>query len=339
MATTEYPLIENGISQGSLNLPDNHSVQGLAAGIEAAYHAYGISDVGHPKCVIFLVQGGERNVFDQRHLEYQIAKASPTIPVFRLAFTDILTHTSIANSSKRQLLYHLPRNPAKVFEVAVIYLRAGYGPGDYPDQSAWDARYHLERSAAIKCPTVLTQLAGTKKVQQVLATPQPSSAPSALGKFIKDDTDSARELWKTFTNIYPMDTSEAGLEARKKALDPELCQNYVLKPQREGGGNNTYRSAIPEFLKSVPESHWGSYILMELITPPPVSNIILRNGNTEQGGVICELGIYGTCVWDQATGEVTHNEEAGYLLRTKGDKSEEGGVAAGYGCMDSCYLV
>jgi glutathione synthase len=136
-----------------------------------------------------------------------------------------------------------------------------------------------------------------------------------------------------------MDTSEAGLEARKKALDPEQAESYVLKPQREGGGNNIYRGAIPGFLHSIPESHWSSYILMELITPPPVSNIILRNGQLEQGGVICELGIYGTCLWDQDTGEVKHNEQAGYLLRTKGDKSEEGGVAAGFGCMDSCCLV
>ncbi|KFA81461.1 hypothetical protein S40288_03301 [Stachybotrys chartarum IBT 40288] len=339
LATTEYPLLEQAIPQGSLDLPANDSVGGLAGGIEAAYHAYPASEHGHPKCVIFLVQGGERNVFDQRHLEYHVANAKPSIPVFRLAYADILKHTSVSNTAKRELLYHLPRNHTKVFEVAVVYLRAGYGPGDYPDQSAWDARYQLERSAAIKCPTVLTQLAGTKKVQQILATPRPSSEPSRLGRFINDDTDEAKELWKTFTNIYPMDTSEAGLEARKKALDPELCQAYVLKPQREGGGNNTYRGAIPEYLRSIPESHWGSYILMEIITPPPVSNVILRNGKIEQGGVICELGIYGTCVWNQDSGVIQHNEEAGYLLRTKGDKSEEGGVAAGYGCMDSCSLV
>ncbi|PCD40675.1 hypothetical protein FGRA07_01946 [Fusarium graminearum] len=315
------------------------NTRGLAAGIEAAYNVSPQSELGHQKCVIFLVQDGERNIFDQRHLEYQIIKSSPSIPVFRLPYSQILKHTKIAETSKRQLLYHLPRNPTKVYEVAVIYMRSGYGPSDYPDQQAWDARYHLERSNAIKCPTVLTQLAGTKKVQQILATPRPSSSPSALSRFIRDDTDDAAELWRTFTNIYPMDTSDAGLEARKKALDPKACQDYVLKPQREGGGNNIYRGAIPGFLKSVPESHWGSYILMELITPPPVNNIILRNGNLEQGGVICELGIYGTCVWDQITGKVHHNEEAGYLLRTKGDKSEEGGVAAGFGCMDSCTLV
>ncbi|KAJ3469183.1 hypothetical protein MRS44_003248 [Fusarium solani] len=339
LATTEYPLLDNAIPQGSLDLPDNSSTRGLAAGIEAAYNAYPKSELGHQKCVIFLVQDGERNIFDQRHLEYQIISSSPSTPVFRLPYSQILKHTEIAKTPKRQLLYRLPRNPSKVYEVAVIYMRSGYGPSDYPDQQAWEARYHLERSNAIKCPTVLTQLAGTKKVQQILATPRPASAPSALSRFIRDDTDAAAELWRTFTNIYPMDTSDAGLEARKKALDPEACQAYVLKPQREGGGNNIYRGSIPSFLKSIPESHWNSYILMELITPPPVSNIILRNGSLEQGGVICELGIYGTCVWDQSSGKIHHNEEAGYLLRTKGDKSEEGGVAAGFGCMDSCTLV
>lgn len=136
-----------------------------------------------------------------------------------------------------------------------------------------------------------------------------------------------------------MDDTPAGLEARKIALDPEQCKRYVLKPQREGGGNNTYRSAIPPFLKSLPESHWKSFILMELITPPPVHNMILRNGNVEQGGVICELGVYGTCLWNSETRKVLWNKKAGYLLRTKGDQSEEGGVAAGFGAMDSCLLV
>jgi glutathione synthase len=176
-------------------------------------------------------------------------------------------------------------------------------------------------------------------VQQILATPTSPQTPSILNRFIKDSQNEIEELEKTFTNIYPLDESPAGLEARKLATDPEHCKAYVLKPQREGGGNNIYRTAIPPFLKSLPETHWKSYILMEIITPPPVHNTILRNGVLEQGGVICELGVYGTCLWDQGTKEVIHNEEAGYLLRTKGDKSEEGGVAAGFGSMDSCRLV
>lgn len=338
LAATEYPLLESVAGQGPYDLPENTSTQGLAAGLQAAYKTYGNSELGHQTCVIFLVQGGERNIFDQRHLEYELQRSS-NAPVFRLPFSKILQQTSIADTPKRQLLYRLPSNPSKVFEAAVVYLRAGYGPGDYPNTADWDARYHVERSNAIKCPTVLTQLAGAKKVQQVLATPKPSSQPAELGRFIQEGSKDFQEIWQTFTNIYPMDTSEAGLAARKLALDPEQCQKYVLKPQREGGGNNFYRSAIPPYLKSIPESHWGSYILMELITPPPVTNIILRNGELEQGGVICELGRYGACVWNQKTKEILYNEDAGYLLRTKGDQSEEGGVAAGFGCMDSVNLV
>lgn len=338
LAATEYPLLESPAAQGPYNLPENKSTQGLAAGLHAAYTAYGKSQLGHTTCIIFLIQGGERNIFDQRHLEYELQQSSSAL-VFRLPFSEILQRTSIADTPQRQLLYHLPSNPSKTFEAAVVYLRAGYGPSDYPSPTDWDARHHIERSNAIKCPTVLTQLAGAKKVQQVLATPKPSSQPAELGRFIPESSEDFTQIWQSFTNIYPMDTSEAGLAARKLAQDPVQCQKYVLKPQREGGGNNFYRSSIPPYLKSIPESHWGSFILMELITPPPVTNIILRNGQLERGGVICELGRYGACLWNQDTKDILYNEDAGYLLRTKGDQSEEGGVAAGFGCMDSVHLV
>ncbi|EGY14850.1 glutathione synthetase [Verticillium dahliae VdLs.17] len=248
LASAEYPLLEKAIPTGTLDLPENDSARGLAAGIRAAHDAYGESELGHERCVLFIVQDGERNVFDQRHIEYALTETAWPIRVFRLPSSQILQHTTVADTAKRQLLYHLPRNPSQLFEVSVAYLRFGYGPDDYPDQRAWDARHHLERSAAIKCPTILSQVAGTKKVQQVLATPPPPP-------------------------------------------------------------------------------------------PPFVANVILRNGALEAGGVVCELGIYGTCLWDQATGAVLRNEEAGCLLRTKGDTSNEGGVAAGFGCMDSPSLV
>ncbi|KAK9779506.1 hypothetical protein AB5N19_12808 [Seiridium cardinale] len=344
LSATEYSLLSKPVSKGQTRLPDNHSTKGLAHGIIQAYTAYGKATTGEQKCVIFLTQGGERNIFDQKHLEYEVSGPPLSIPVFRLPFSRVLQHTKLAEGEGRQLLYTPPQLPHLTFEVAVIYMRCGYGPSDYPDDSAWEARYHLERSAAIKCPTVLTQVAGTKKVQQVLATPTEPSKPSILHRFLSPATHlGLKDLEATFTNIYPLDNSPAGQEARKLALDLEECNKYVLKPQREGGGNNIYRSSIPDFLKSKPEDHWGAYILMELITPPPVRNTILRNGKLETGGVICELGIYGTCLWDQRENEeskvIRFNEMAGYLLRTKGDQSEEGGVAAGFGCMDSVALI
>lgn len=54
-------------------------------------------------------------------------------------------------------------------EVAVVYFRAGYSPDDYFGRTEWDARLKLERSTAIKSPSIGYHLAGTKKVQQVLA--------------------------------------------------------------------------------------------------------------------------------------------------------------------------
>jgi glutathione synthase len=231
------------------------------------------------------------------------------------------------------------------YEATVLYFRAGYSPTEFPTTDAWTARLHLERSRAIKCPSILTHLAGTKKIQQVLATP----GSAHLSRFLPD-VAVAERVRATFTNIYPMDESPEGLEARKLALDHESCRGFVLKPQREGGGNNVYRGDIPGYLKGLgKEELYKAYILMEIIEPPPVRNVILRNGVLEKGGVIGELGVYGACLWEQCgeegregkemQGKVLYNEEAGWLLRTKGDKSEEGGVAAGFGAMDSVLLV
>src|SRR5271168_2806444 len=113
--------------------------------------------------------------------------------------------------------------------------------------------------------------------------------------------------------MYPLDSSQQGLQARELAFSNS--EAYVLKPQREGGGNNIYRSKIPSFLKSLPdESHYNAYILMELIQPPPLDNSIIREGKVVTGPVIGELGVYGTIVWHE-DGRIIQNEMAGWLLR------------------------
>jgi len=115
----------------------------------------------------------------------------------------------------------------------------------------------------------------------------------------------------------------------------------VLKPQREGGGNNTYGEDIPDYLEKIDKSTWKGFILQELIETAPLSNSIYRNGQINAGRVICELGVYGVCVWRTAHQkvEILHNSEAGWLLRTKAAESHEGGVAAGFGALDSVYLT
>ncbi|KAK5109506.1 hypothetical protein LTR62_006958 [Meristemomyces frigidus] len=319
-------------------LPDATSVPKLAEAMALAHRAYGPSSSALPTCVIFLVQDPERNVFDQRHVEYAL-NTNHGVRTFRLPFQRILDDTAL--DPDRKLLYTPPHSPSKSYEVTLLYFRAGYSPDEYKSDRDWHARLHLERSAAIKCPSILTQLAGTKKVQQVLATPQ---SPH-LKHFLPNENQAAAVL-RTFAPIYPMDKSPAGLEARRLAQNPSAATRFVLKPQREGGGNNIYRSSIPQFLKSTPESHWPAHILMEMIEPPAQKNSIFRNGEVATGGVICELGVYGACLWrsgvvngERRGREVVENFEAGYLLRTKGMGSEEGGVAAGFGSVDSVCLV
>ncbi|KAF2004551.1 glutathione synthase [Amniculicola lignicola CBS 123094] len=318
------------------SLRESESAASLARGLAVAHTAYGKSQSGYPLCVLFVVQDPERNVFDQRHLEYPLLEENG-VRSFRLPFNQALADTKL--ESDRALVYVPPNAPSKKYEVTTIYFRAGYSPDDYPKEEDWRARLHLEKSRAIKCPSILTQLAGCKKVQQVLATPH---SPH-LNRFLPDESVASRVL-ETFAPIYPLDQSEAGQQAIKLAKDPNSAARYVLKPQREGGGNNIYRKAIPPFLAKLPETHWPAYILMEMIEPPPQKNAILRNGEIQKGGVICELGIYGVCLWKNGSkegdaGEIIENFEAGYLLRTKGNQSEEGGVAAGFGAVDSCCLV
>lgn len=308
----------------------------MAAGIAEAHKAYGASrsTSSLPLCVLFVVQEPERNIFDQRHLEY--ALQSRGVLVFRLPFDAAMAQTSIPeDNSGRPLIYTPPHSPSTPYEATVLYFRATYSPNEFKDANAWHARYHLERSAAIKCPSILTHLAGTKKVQQVLATPSSQD----LARFIPDETEAAK-IRNTFAAIYPMDKSEAGDHAKKLATSTESSQGYVLKPQREGGGNNIYRQAIPKFLKDLgSEDTWQGHILMEIIEPPSQQNSLFRAGEVRTGEVIAEFGVYGACLWNSSSSQPLYNEEAGYLLRTKGRESEEGGVAAGFGTVDSICLV
>ncbi|KAJ5689122.1 hypothetical protein N7462_003514 [Penicillium macrosclerotiorum] len=325
-----HPLLQSGPP------PENTSVETLSGGLANAHKAYGPSKSSPelPLCVLFIVQDGERNVFDQHALQKRLT-GHHKIPVFRVPSNHIFDHTSIpSDNSSRPLIYRPAHSPASAFEVTTVYLRAYYSPDEYKSSRDWEARLHLERSAAIKCPSVLNQLAGCKKVQQVLAEP---TGLDHLSKFLGGiDSTVITRLRETFAPQYDLSPNGQG---RDLALNPETAMNHVLKPQREGGGNNIYKAEIPGFLRSIPEADWKGWVLMELINPTPnAENVALRNdGEVLRGNVISELGIYGTILWDN-TGKILHNDQGGWLLRTKGKEVNEGGVAAGFSSLDSMVL-
>lgn len=326
-----HPLLNSSV------LPENKPVETLSAGLAVAHRAYGPTKSlpARHLCILFIVQENERNLFDQIPLQQQLTKEHG-IPVFRLPSTEILNHTSISSSNPaRPLIYHPPHFAGVEYEATTIYLRSFYAPSEYKSERDWEARSHLERSAAIKCPTVLNQLAGSKIIQQVLAE---NTGQDNLAKFLADTKPSMiSRLRATFAPQYDLSSSGRG---RELALNPETAANHVLKPQREGGGNNIYKTEIPDFLRSIPEPDWKRWILMELIHPPTnAKNIALRSdGEVLEGHVISELGVYGTILWDQKGGNVLHNEEGGHLLRTKAKDVNEGGVASGFSSLDSIVL-
>lgn len=332
----------------SKSLPQNPTITALSAGLATAHQAYGKSKSSSekPLCIIFIVQSPENNAFDQHALSDQLW-TTHSIPNFRLPFSAVLDHTTVEESNvNRPLLYHPPHLPQS-YEATTCYFRAGYSPTEYSKESAWTARLQLERSAAIKCPTILTHLAGSKKIQQVLATPSSPHLQQLLSRSptFPDPQEVAAQIRSTFASIYPLDSSNAGKKAIAIATSPTQSAGYVLKPQREGGGNNIYGTKIPTFLNSLgnDERKWKGHILMELIQPPSLRNSIIRNGEVRSGEVIGELGVFGVCLWRHGTlehdAEILANWEAGHLLRTKGRESEEGGVAAGFGAVDSPCLV
>lgn len=143
-------------------------------------------------------------------------------------------------------------------------------------------------------------------------------------------------LKSSFTGLYPLDDSKEGLSAYNRAMVNPM--GLVLKPQREGGGNNFYNEDVRKKLKEISAEERNSFILMDLIQPPRFKNLMMREGVAHIAEVVSELGIYG--VWiSSSNGDIILNECAGHLMRTKSSDSDEGGVASGFAVLDSPFLI
>ena len=321
------------------NLPRNRNIESLAAGLASAHKAYGPpqSKVASKTAVLFVIQDQltNFNVADERPIEYALWDQDPPVPTYRLNFgDDILEDTSLTSTG--ELLFHPAwLNATAPIEISVVYMRAGYEVHEY-DEVGIRARLRLERSRAIKCPSLLAHIATFKKVQYALIR------PGALERFLTPEKAAA--VRATFVPMYPMDDeSREGRQARKLATNPVFAEDYVLKPSLEGGGHNVYGDAIPEFLASQPPSKWDAYILMKRIPSPFAANMLMSSVGINSGGVISELGVFGSCLWrrgaDGRSCEMLENSTAGWSFKTKHQYTEEMSVVKGYGCFDTPLLV
>jgi len=75
--------------------------------------------------------------------------------------------------------------------------------------------------------------------------------------------------------------------------------NYVLKPQREGGGNNMYGETMRDFLAKIRNTEERkAYILMDRINPPLQKNYMVRPNAPKPvySDFVSELGIFGVVI-------------------------------------------
>ncbi|CAI5778034.1 glutathione synthetase isoform X1 [Podarcis lilfordi] len=304
-----------GKSKEASKLLTNNPAKGIATGIAKAWELYG-SDRA---VVMFLVEEAQRNIFDQRCVENELWMRN--IRVIRRRFKDVFEKASLDNDKR----LHIDGE-----EIAVVYYREGYVPKNYNKQN-WEARLLLERSRAVKCPDIATQLAGTKKVQQEL------SRPGTLEKLLPNKPEAVARLRATFTGLYSMEMDEEGDKIIAMAIaDPD---RFVLKPQREGGGNNLYGEELKQVLEKIKDSpERTSYILMDKIKPLPALNYLLRaHSPLKVSECVSELGIFG--VYVRLGQDLVVNKHVGHLLRTKAVEHADGGVAAGVAVLDTPYVI
>ncbi|XP_019419964.1 PREDICTED: glutathione synthetase, chloroplastic-like [Lupinus angustifolius] len=300
------------IGLNSEKVPANSAASQFAEALAKAWTEFNLPGA----VILFVVQAEERNMYDQ-HLLSVALRERHGITTIRKTLAEVDQEGELLPDGT--LLVDGQR-------IAVIYFRAGYTPADYPSESEWRARLLMEQSSAVKCPSISYHLVGSKKIQQEL------TKPNVLERFL-DNKDDIASLRKSFAGLWSLDDSDIV----KKAIErPEL---FVMKPQREGGGNNIYGDAVRETLQNLQKAgsqEDAAYILMQKLFPKTSASILVRNGSLHKENVISELGVYGTYLRNKD--RVILNNQSGYLMRTKVSSSDEGGVAAGFAVLDSVYL-
>jgi glutathione synthase len=283
------------------------AISGFASGIKETIENLGWQDAA----LLMLVQPKERNWFDQMGLFAALSQRG--VRVVRATLAEVHQKGKLKNGD----LWVGPQR------IGIVYFRAGYAPGDLPDEDSRSARRMLEASSAVLVPEASMQLAGTKKIQQVLAD------YSILSEFVPESV--ADQLKAYFAMMFGLEEEVEGRPAREFLA--ENAEQYVLKPQREGGGNNVYGAEIRDFLTSLPTSEDRAWIAMKRIEAETAESLLVVQEQAQSRQSISELGIFG--LLRAQSGDLRMNMPVGHLVRTKASNVNEGGVVAGYACLNS----
>jgi glutathione synthase len=298
-------------------LVPNDPLPAIADAFAEAHAHYGQPDAR----VLMVVQEGETNVFDQRLLE--VALRERGLVTRRLPLAAIATEAHLREG-------HLVIGGEVM---AIVYFRAGYGPEDFAEEAAFRARALIEAASAIAVPDLATQLAGTKKVQQVLTD------AAVLARYLP--RSEAQAVAGCFAAQHGLEQSvpapgPGGATAPAWELARAHPADWVLKPQREGGGHNYFDEELVARLDALRPEERPAYVLMERIRPARHPAVLVRESQARSVDAVSEIGRFGVFLADGD--RVLRNEDAGYLVRSKSHDTREGGVSAGFGFLDSLLL-
>jgi len=266
---------------------------------------------------MMVVNAGETNAVDQKLVEYELWEKH-SVPLIRRSLTDIADRGFL--NEKKQLVID---NQV----VSVSYYRSGYTPKDYPEEKQWEARIAIERSDSIKCPTINYHLIGTKKIQQVLAK------PGCVERFM--NTEESALIRTCFAGLFSLDPQDNPKEVIEKVR--ANSQAYVMKPQREGGGNLLFNEEMVSALETQAPEKLAAYIIMDRIVPKHEQYYVYYDGQFSAIDGVPEIGTFGTVIGDSHN--ILLNEFVGTLVRTKKSDKEDGGVVAGRALLDSLYII
>ncbi|MGF1703973.1 glutathione synthase [Photobacterium makurazakiensis] len=309
---------------------DNVGLEQLAYGTADAARKIQaeFNDSGQPT-FLMVVQKNEDNVYDQHLLEVELQRLG--LRTVRRTFDQLATELYSGEDNRLML--------KGIGSVDVVYLRAGYQYEDYfaPElqeetccHTLSQTRVFIEQHNVAVNATISQQLA-TSKTMQMLLTMMPVPEFERWGLNV-EEAELVKSVLADMRPINKETISWFEAEANK--------QEWVLKNQGEGGGHCVFGEDISNRLAKLKPEDYDAWALMQRLYPHERERptIAVRDGKLSQvDDLVSEIGLFTAYFNGEPVTEL--NGYAGYLVRSKPAKENEGGIHSGKGILDSITLI
>ena len=273
--------------------------------------------------IVFVIQKNETNIFDQYSLSDELYNKYK-ISSIRMTLEEIKVKCVQDENGNLTLDGQL---------ISLFYFRASYTENDYPNDEAWQGRELIELSTAVKVPDINTFLTTFKIFQYQLSKPQ------ILMRYCHSELI-INDIVRFFGGIYNIrDMSPENIKELFNKIKTEP-DKYILKPMKEGGGNNItgekLKEIIPEEGAEISDIIKNS-VIVDKIESYIHEGLVIRNEKLKVQNSISEYSIYGIILTNE--NNLIINKSVSFLVRTKDKESIEGGIMEGAGSIDIPCLL